>query len=119
LGILCNVVDDPEHCDFFVPAVVKRGDLQIAIGTGGDCPAYAGHLRQKLEAQFTEEHGRFLAELESVRREVLDEVDGSGERKSLLGEFVDDESFEYFRTHGSLAWRERARDKIRSHTTKG
>ncbi|MBP8912732.1 MAG: bifunctional precorrin-2 dehydrogenase/sirohydrochlorin ferrochelatase, partial [Phycisphaerae bacterium] len=57
LEILCNVVDDPDHCDFFVPAVVRRGDLQIAIGTGGYCPAYAGHLRQKLEAQFTEEHG--------------------------------------------------------------
>lgn len=114
LEILCNVVDDPDHCDFFVPAVVRRGDLQIAIGTGGYCPAYAGHLRQKLEAQFTEEHGRFLAELESIRREIIDQVPSSGERKSLLGEFVDDESFEYFRTHGSQAWRARAQNRIRS-----
>ena len=63
LEILCNVVDAPELCDFIVPAVVKRGDLQIAIGTEGNCPAYAGHLRKKLEQSFTDKHGEFLAEL--------------------------------------------------------
>lgn len=117
LEILCNVVDDPEHCDFFVPAVVKRGDLQIAIGTEGYCPAYAGHLRQKLETIFTEEHGRFLAELERARREI---IDGAApiDRKSLLGELVDDESFEYFRTNGPVAWRERAEAIIRSRAKK-
>jgi precorrin-2 dehydrogenase/sirohydrochlorin ferrochelatase len=114
LEILCNVVDDPQHCDFFVPAVVKRGDLQIAIGTEGICPAYAGHLRQKLEAIITEEHGRFLAELERMRREIVDAVPSSADRKSLLGELVDDASFEYFRTNGPVAWRERAETITRS-----
>jgi len=109
LEILCNVVDEPELCDFFVPAVVKRGDLQIAIGTEGDCPAYAGHLRQKLEATFTEPHGQFLAELERVRREIIEQIPTSADRKSLLGRLVDDESFEYFRANGPAAWRERAR----------
>jgi precorrin-2 dehydrogenase/sirohydrochlorin ferrochelatase len=118
LEILCNVVDDPQHCDFFVPAVVKRGDLQIAIGTEGYCPAYAGHLRQKLETIFTEEHGRFLAELERMRREIIDAVPASADRKSLLGELVDDESFEYFRASGPAAWRERAEAIIKSHTEK-
>jgi len=108
LEILCNVVDDPQHCDFFVPAVVKRGDLQIAIGTEGNCPAYSGHLRQKLETQFTEEHGRFVAELEHVRREIIDAIPTSTDRKALLGGLVDDESFEYFRVHGPDAWRRRA-----------
>ena len=61
---LCNVADEPELCDFFVPAVVKRGDLQIAVGTDGYSPAYAGHIRQKLESIFTEKHGEFLAELD-------------------------------------------------------
>ncbi len=118
LEILCNVVDDPEHCDFFVPAVVRRGDLQIAIGTGGYCPAYAGHLRQKLETVITEEHGRFLAELESIRKEVIEGVSNEGDRKTLLGTLVDDESFEYFRQTGPVAWRERARDMIKTHMVK-
>jgi precorrin-2 dehydrogenase/sirohydrochlorin ferrochelatase len=107
LEILCNVVDEPRLCDFFVPAVVKRGDLQIAIGTEGNCPAYAGHLRKKLEAMFTEEHGRFLAELERVRREIIEQIP-EPDRKAMLGRLVDDESFEYFRANGPVAWRERA-----------
>jgi precorrin-2 dehydrogenase/sirohydrochlorin ferrochelatase len=118
LEILCNVVDDPEHCDFFVPAVVKRGDLQIAIGTGGYSPAYAGHLRQKLETIITDEHGRFLAELERVRKEIVDTIPAPADRKSLLGELVDDESFGYFRTKGPAAWRERTAATIQSHKAK-
>ena len=115
LEILCNVVDDPQHCDFFVPAVVKRGDLQIAIGTEGYCPAYAGHLRQRLETMFTEEHGKFLAELENVRKQIVDQVSSAADRKTLLGRLVDEESFEYFRTNGSEAWRQRAQDLIKAH----
>ena len=38
-NILCNAVDDPEYCDFYYPAVVRRGDLQIAISTAGPPPA--------------------------------------------------------------------------------
>jgi precorrin-2 dehydrogenase/sirohydrochlorin ferrochelatase len=112
LEILCNVVDEPRLCDFFVPAVVKRGDLQIAIGTEGYCPAYAGHLRKKLETIFTEEHGQFLAELERVRAEIIRQIPASEERKALLGLLVDDESFEYFRANGPAAWRERAQAMI-------
>ena len=118
LEIPCNVVDEPQLCDFFVPAVVKRGDLQIAIGTGGDCPAYAGHLRQKLEAIFTEDHGRFLAELERARREIIEQIPTPADRKSVLGQLVDDESFEYFRANGPAAWRERARALVASQATK-
>lgn len=114
LEILCNVVDEPRLCDFFVPAVVKRGDLQIAIGTEGYCPAYAGHLRKKLETIFTEDHGLFLAELERARREIIGQISDPAERKAILGELVDDESFEYFRAHGPAAWRERAQARVAS-----
>ncbi len=115
LEILCNVVDEPRLCDFFVPAVVRRGDLQIAIGTDGNCPAYAGHLRKKLEAMFTEVHGQFLAELERVRREIIEQIP-EPDRKAMLGKLVDDESFEYFRAHGPAAWRERAQALVASRT---
>jgi precorrin-2 dehydrogenase / sirohydrochlorin ferrochelatase len=118
LEILCNVVDVPELCDFFVPAVVKRGDLQIAVGTGGDYPAYAGHLRKKLENLFTEEHGLFLRELECIRHRVLHDVPGPEERKALLGRLADDESFEYFREHGSAAWHKMAEGLIESREVK-
>lgn len=116
LGILCNVVDDPPHCDFFVPAVVRRGDLQIAIGTEGNCPAYAGHLRKKLEKLFSEQHGHFLAELECLRRRIIDAVPNPADRKTLLGHLVDDDSFERFQADGADAWRAKAEETIRAHS---
>ena len=112
LEVLCNVVDDPEHCDFFVPATVRRHDLQIAISTEGACPAYAGHLRQKLETIFTEDHGRFLDTLETIRRRVLTDIPEESERKAILGELVSDESFHRFIDSGPAAWRKNADDAI-------
>ena len=115
LEILCNVVDEPQMCDFFVPAVVKRNDLQIAIGTEGACPAYSGHLRKKLEKLFTEKHGQFLAELEAFRKHTIESVADLSSRKALLGELVGDESFEYFIENGPTAWRDRAQKILNSY----
>ena len=113
LEVLCNVVDEPELCDFFVPAVVKRGDLQIAIGTEGRCPAYAGHIRKKLEEIFTEEHGQFLAELEELRKRIIKDVAEPADRKSLLGELADDRSFNYFIENGPAQWRTFAEELVK------
>ena len=112
LEVLCNVVDVPELCDFFVPAVVKRGKLQIAIGTEGQCPAYAGHTRKKLEAIFTEQHGEFLAELEKLRKKIIQNVPDPADRKTVLGQLADDESFEYFAENGSDQWHVFAKEMI-------
>ena len=105
LEILCNVVDEPELCDFFVPAVVKRGNLKIAVGTEGHCPAFAGHIRKKLENIFTEKHGQFLAELETMRKRLIKEVPEANKRKAVLGHLTDDESFEYFIQNSPAQWR--------------
>jgi precorrin-2 dehydrogenase/sirohydrochlorin ferrochelatase len=104
LEILCNVVDQPDLCDFYTPAVVQRGDLQIAVGTDGNCPAYAGHLRKKLEEMFTEDHGRFVEALEAIRVRILNEVPDANQRKAILGRLVSDESFEVFRSEGAEKW---------------
>lgn len=116
LEVLCNVVDVPELCDFFVPAVVKRGDLQIAVGTEGQCPAYAGHVRRKLEEIFTEEHGQFLAELEVMRKKIIEDVLNPADRKTVLGQLVDDESFGYFVHNGCSQWRTFAEELISSQS---
>jgi precorrin-2 dehydrogenase/sirohydrochlorin ferrochelatase len=113
LEVLCNVVDEPDLCDFFVPAVVKRGDLQIAIGTDGRCPAYSGHLRKKLQQNFTEAHGLFVTELENIRKTIIETVTDPADRKALLGLLVADESFEYFAQNGREQWRQYAENIIR------
>jgi precorrin-2 dehydrogenase/sirohydrochlorin ferrochelatase len=118
LEILCNVVDSPGLCDFFVPAVLKRGNLQIAIGTEGQSPAYAGHIRKKLEGIFTEKHGEFLAEIETIRERIIEKVTDPAERKAIAGELVGDVSFEYFVAKGAEAWRTRAEEMIKTHSGK-
>ena len=105
LNILCNIVDQPELCDFFIPAVLKRGHLQIAISTDGRCPAYARQLRKKLEEMFTEDHGRFADELEVIRKKVIEEVGDSVRRGQMLARLADEESFEYFVKSGTDSWR--------------
>src|SRR5216684_2023850 len=70
-GVLCNVVDIPEYCDFFYPAVVQRGDLQIAISTAGQSPSLAQRLRQQLEKQFGEGYAAWVAELGETRKLIL------------------------------------------------
>jgi precorrin-2 dehydrogenase/sirohydrochlorin ferrochelatase len=112
LDVLCNVVDDPELCDFFTPAVIKRGDLQIAVSTEGLCPAYAGHIRKKLEEMFTDTHARFLAELECLRPRIVKEITDPAERKVLMGKLADDDSFGFFMANGLEQWRRYADDLI-------
>jgi precorrin-2 dehydrogenase/sirohydrochlorin ferrochelatase len=82
-GVLCNVVDVPEYCDFYYPAVVRRGDLQIAISTNGQSPSLAQKLRQQLERQFGPAYAQWVAELGETRQIVLaSELDP--QRKSEL-----------------------------------
>ena len=82
-GILCNVVDVPEYCDFYYPAVVRRGALQIAISTNGQSPSLAQKLRQQLERQFGPGYAQWVAELGETRKLVL-ASDLDPQRKSDL-----------------------------------
>ena len=69
-GAWINTADDPRHCDFFLPALVRRGDLVVAVGTGGTSPALARAVREELETYLTPEYAT-LAELAAeVRREL-------------------------------------------------
>jgi precorrin-2 dehydrogenase/sirohydrochlorin ferrochelatase len=72
-GIWVNVADDPEYCTFIVPAMVRRGDLTLAIGTGGASPALARQLREELQQHFGPEYGPYLDLLRRVRTRLLSE----------------------------------------------
>ena len=61
--IFVNVVDDPKHSSFIVPSVVKRGQLALAISTGGASPSLAKMIRKKLQKQFGSEYGRLLKKM--------------------------------------------------------
>ena len=92
--ILCNVVDDPPHCDFYYPSVVRRGDLQIAISTAGHSPALAQRLRRELELQFGPEYGGWLSQLGDVRQKLFAADIDPEERRRLLHQLASREAFE-------------------------
>jgi uroporphyrin-III C-methyltransferase/precorrin-2 dehydrogenase/sirohydrochlorin ferrochelatase len=81
-NVLCNAVDDPEFCDFYSPAVVERGDLQIAISTNGQSPALAQEIRKEFEAQFDSAWAERVAELGRRRRALMNCMP-AGEARTL------------------------------------
>jgi precorrin-2 dehydrogenase/sirohydrochlorin ferrochelatase len=95
-GILCNAVDDPRHCDFFYPAVVRRGPLQIAISTGGCSPALASRLRRELERRYGPEWVPWVKELGRRRNRLLAENLPAPERKQKLLSMVTPQAFRAF-----------------------
>jgi uroporphyrin-III C-methyltransferase/precorrin-2 dehydrogenase/sirohydrochlorin ferrochelatase len=65
-----NVADQPELCDFTVPAVVRQGDLTVAVSTNGASPALARRIRERLEAELGPEYASALALLRRVRERL-------------------------------------------------
>jgi precorrin-2 dehydrogenase/sirohydrochlorin ferrochelatase len=83
-GILCNVVRDRSYCDFYYPAVVRRGPLQIAISTAGHSGALAQRLREELEFQFGPEWEDLLRWLGAARSSLYDDPLSPRQRRTLL-----------------------------------
>lgn len=108
LKILCNVVDVPHLCNFYVPSVIRRGDLQIAISTNGKCPAYAAHLKRTLEILITENHAMFLDCLDEIRQKIITTGLSLDDRKTLLVQLANDASFEVFVEKGPEIWKQQA-----------
>ena len=86
--VLCNVVDHPQHCDFYYPAVVRRGQLQIAISTAGESPALAQRLRRELEIQFGPEYESWVEQLGKARSELFARDINPEERRRRLHELA-------------------------------
>jgi len=95
-GILCNVVDDPPHCDFYYASVVRRGALQFAISTSGQSPALAQRLRHQLEKQFGPEYGVWLDELGAARETLFARKMDPERRKRLLHTLASQKAYEDF-----------------------
>ena len=84
-------------CDFYYPAVVRRGGLQIAISTGGASPALAKRLREELEHEFSEDYAEWLRFLSKERGKIRAKESSPTDRLELLEAQVSREAFEKFR----------------------
>lgn len=95
-NILCNAVDDIDHCHFYYGSIVQRGDLQIAISTKGKSPALAQRLRQELEQQFEPEYAAWLDELGDARDALRADSSDPESTNRRLHELAAPEMFQRF-----------------------
>lgn len=90
LHIWVNSADDPDHCDFILPAVIRRGDLAVAVSTSGVSPAVARAIREELDEYLTVDYARFVQIAGEVRRELQAKSvspDAGAWNRALRGEF--------------------------------
>lgn len=109
---LVNVVDDPPHCTFIAPSIVRRGDLAIAISTGGKAPALAVRLRQQLERTIGHEHARFLELAGILRAPIAARYPDFEQRKALWYQLVDSDVLDLLGQGDEAAARRRVAEII-------
>jgi precorrin-2 dehydrogenase / sirohydrochlorin ferrochelatase len=104
IGALVNVADVPHECDFYAASVIRQGDVNIAIGTGGASPGLAAWLRKRLAAGVPEHVGRFAEALESLRSEIRQAIpDNAPLRMNIMKQLVCDDVYSEFVVHGTPA----------------
>ncbi len=96
-GVWCNVVDQPDLCDFITPALVVRGELQIAISTGGGSPTLAQRVKREIATLIGEEYGELLEIATEMRADAKRYVPDFDRRRELLRAFVESEALELLR----------------------
>jgi precorrin-2 dehydrogenase/sirohydrochlorin ferrochelatase len=112
-GVLVNVMDDIPNCDFAAPAIVRRGDLVVAIGTGGRSPALARKVREDIEARYGEEWKDVLAIVARVRSETLPQLTDLATRARRWRKALDlDEAAALVRAHRPDELRRRLLERL-------
>lgn len=82
-GIPVNAADDREECDFFLPGIIKRGDLVVSVSTSGKSPAYSRHLREQIEDIIPENIEKMLDIMGELRKILPSKVDSQEERSQI------------------------------------
>ncbi|MEN6318683.1 MAG: bifunctional precorrin-2 dehydrogenase/sirohydrochlorin ferrochelatase [Syntrophaceae bacterium] len=94
-GILVNIVDDPDKCDFILPSLFTRGDLLISISTGGKSPALAKKIRQEMEKYYGPEFQILVTIMGSLREKLLLKGYSSDTNKRLFESVIDSDILQY------------------------
>lgn len=115
---LLNVVDTPTMGNFFVPSIVKRGHLTIAISTEGRSPAVSKAIRKELEEIYGSEFSHYLKLVESIRRQALKKIKESSEREKFLKSLASEEIFKTLRKNGVKAAVKKIQSRMKDLTRK-
>jgi len=113
-NILVNAVDDPPNCDFYVPSVLRRNSLVVAISTEGKSPLYARKLREELEAIITPAHGEYVDLLGEQREIIKETVSDIKVRKKIFEALIASDILDLLRRGDKEKVRERVQECISS-----
>ena len=105
-----NIVDEPARCTFTVPSVFRRGDLQIAVSTGGKSPALARRVREDLEKRYGPEYETLLKIMGTLRERILARKTPWEDNKKLFESVLDSQILRYIRDGNGDSAREIIRD---------
>ena len=115
-NILVNIVDSPEICNFIVPSIVERGDLIIAISTGGKSPALSKKLRKELEYRYGFEYSKFLNTMGSLRKKISSKIRDKKKREEIYNKLVDSDIIKLIRDGDDETVKSRVNEIIRQRT---
>lgn len=96
-GVMVNCLDDPGHCRFIFPSILRQGELSVAVSTGGACPALAVRLKERLQRELGPEHAEFLEMARASRAELAQKVPEFAERRRRWYALVDSEALDLLR----------------------
>jgi len=113
-GALVNTADQPALCDFMMPAVVRRGDIAIAISTSGTSPGLAARLRQKIARLIGPEYGHLAQLLSEARPLIRRRIPEQADRKELQYRILDSDIMSYLRNNDIAGAERRLREIIES-----
>jgi precorrin-2 dehydrogenase/sirohydrochlorin ferrochelatase len=85
-GALVNIADDPEHSDFYLPAILQRGAMTVAVSSGGGSPAFAAQLRDRLAAGLGPEWQNFCAIAVALRQKQLTGEGASAYNRAVISD---------------------------------
>jgi len=104
MSLVCNVADDPDLCQFTVPAVLKRGPIQVAVGTAGASPYLAGRLRDLIAGWIDRAYEPFARKLAALRPVIMEREPRPDRRRSIFQRLAGRESFDRFKREGTDSW---------------
>ncbi len=114
-SILINVVDVPQLCNFIMPSILRRGDLCIAVSTGGRSPALARRIRLELEERFPPDFGELLLRVSEVREFVKERMQPGHAREAMLSTIAEPEVLELLRQGRVEEVKQRYLERLAGH----
>lgn len=109
---MVNVVDVPAECNFIAPSVVRRGQLLIAISTGGASPAFSRALRKELQILYGPEFSRYLKFVKEIRVKAMATISQGDRRERFLKGLASEDIIKALRTRGVDAVKKIVKERL-------